>query len=404
LAFHPYPQLIRWLFNARRFGPPWGFTPTSPWPWIDHSVSRLPRRTARPFQTRFRCGSSAERINLARQAQLVGSLYKRHAVIPITLGTPTACKHTVSGTVSLAVSAFFSPFPHGTSSLSVMQMYLALADGAARFTQGFTGPALLRIPRHMEHNVRLQAFHLLWDCFPGSFVLCCQTLYRSYNPPSPVARVWAAPRSLATTWGITSCFLLLFLLRCFSSEGSPPGRNLPGYPNTSVGMGFPIRTSADHSFVAAPRSLSQLSTSFIATACQGIHRAPLSYFYLHGLHKSPPQPPGQPKSPASPASSPSQVFLLDYLSLIVTSLQLTTTTSKNRPGQLAPAGTACHHPGNPTPVPARPDPSRTAASWYHVTTGTRTRPPACKAGALANWLSGATGTRTPDPLLAKQVL
>src|SRR5690625_120636 len=38
--------------------------------------------------------------------------------------------------------------------------------------------------------------------------------------------------------------------------------------------GYPIRTSADHSFNAAPRSLSQLSTSFIATACQGIHRVP----------------------------------------------------------------------------------------------------------------------------------
>jgi hypothetical protein len=187
LAFHPYPQLIRWLFNARRFGPPWGFTPTSPWPWIDHSVSRLPRRTARPFQTRFRCGYSAKRINLARQAQLVGSLYKRHAVTPINkvVGTPTACKHTVSGTVSLAVSAFFSPFPHGTSSLSVMQMYLALADGAARFTQGFTGPALLRIPVTwkqrtstglspsvglLSRQFRLNHFHA-YD--------------RSYNPPPP---------------------------------------------------------------------------------------------------------------------------------------------------------------------------------------------------------------------------
>ena len=68
------------------------------------------------------------------------------------------------------------------------------------------------------------------------------------------------------------CCLLLFLLRCFSSEGSP--RTEYGIP-VETRMGFPIRTSADHSFVAAPRSLSQLSTSFIATACQGIHRVPL---------------------------------------------------------------------------------------------------------------------------------
>ena len=35
MAFHPYPQLIRAVFNLQRFGPPPGVTPASPWPWID---------------------------------------------------------------------------------------------------------------------------------------------------------------------------------------------------------------------------------------------------------------------------------------------------------------------------------------------------------------------------------
>ena len=60
-------------------------------------------------------------------------------------GAPTACKRMVSGSISLPCSGFFSPFPHGTGSLSVSQEYLALADGPAGFTQGFTCPALLRI-------------------------------------------------------------------------------------------------------------------------------------------------------------------------------------------------------------------------------------------------------------------
>src|SRR5660398_303385 len=51
----------------------------------------------------------------------------------------------VSGSISLRYSRFFSPFPHGTGSLSVSQEYLALADGPAYFIQGFTCPALLRI-------------------------------------------------------------------------------------------------------------------------------------------------------------------------------------------------------------------------------------------------------------------
>ena len=42
-------------------------------------------------------------------------------------------------------------------------------------------------------------------------------------------------------------------------------------------MGFPIRKSADQSFFAAPRGLSQRSTSFIASQRQGIHRMPLGH-------------------------------------------------------------------------------------------------------------------------------
>ena len=59
---------------------------------------------------------------------------------------PTACRRTVSGTLSLPCSGCFSPFPHGTSSLSVSQEYLALPDGPGRFTQSFTCSVLLRIP------------------------------------------------------------------------------------------------------------------------------------------------------------------------------------------------------------------------------------------------------------------
>jgi hypothetical protein len=42
-------------------------------------------------------------------------------------------------------------------------------------------------------------------------------------------------------------------------------------------VGFPIRKSADQSFFAAPRGLSQRSTSFIASQRQGIHRMPLGH-------------------------------------------------------------------------------------------------------------------------------
>lgn len=39
----------------------------------------------------------------------------------------------------------FSPFPHGTGSLSVTREYLGLGDGPPRFRRDFTCPAVLRI-------------------------------------------------------------------------------------------------------------------------------------------------------------------------------------------------------------------------------------------------------------------
>ena len=51
--------------------------------------------------------------------------------------------HPVSGSISLPSQGFFSPFPHGTGSLSVGKEYLALEDGPPMFRQDITCPALL---------------------------------------------------------------------------------------------------------------------------------------------------------------------------------------------------------------------------------------------------------------------
>ena len=66
----------------------------------------------------------------------------RHHTINCAL---TGCKLTVSGSISLSFSLFFSPFHHCTRSLSVTDQYLALPDGPGGFRQGFTCPALLGI-------------------------------------------------------------------------------------------------------------------------------------------------------------------------------------------------------------------------------------------------------------------
>lgn len=57
----------------------------------------------------------------------------------------TDCMLTISGSISLSFSLFFSPFHHCTRSLSVTDKYLAFPHGRGGFRQGFTCPALLGI-------------------------------------------------------------------------------------------------------------------------------------------------------------------------------------------------------------------------------------------------------------------
>ena len=112
----------------------------------------------------------------------------------------------VSGSVSLPCSGFFSPFPHGTGSLSVSQEYLALADGPASFTQGFTCPALLRIPLSVT-LLTCTGLSPSTAWLSNQFQFITHRMSWSYNPNgAETPLVWAIPISLATTLGITIVF------------------------------------------------------------------------------------------------------------------------------------------------------------------------------------------------------
>ena len=87
-----------------------------------------------------------------------------------------------------------------------MSECLALPDGAGSFRQDFSGPVLLRNTAGSV-ALRLQGCHLLWPLFPKGSSSASGTVCRSYNPGSAeTLPVWAGPRSLATTWGITVVF------------------------------------------------------------------------------------------------------------------------------------------------------------------------------------------------------
>jgi hypothetical protein len=104
------------------------------------------RQLKRPCQTRFRC-AFAYRLKLAGDDNSL-THYTKGTPSPAPRSedhgqAPTACRHPVSGSVSPPLSGCFSPFPHGTGSLSVVEEYLGLEGGPPMFGQGFTCPALL---------------------------------------------------------------------------------------------------------------------------------------------------------------------------------------------------------------------------------------------------------------------
>jgi hypothetical protein len=103
--------------------------------------------------------------------------------------------------------------------------------------------------------------------------------------PSPTSQ---APRPLETC---VSRFRLFPVRSPLLGESRflsfPPGTKMFQFPGLAASRlcihhglvphrhwGFPIRRSPDQSLLAAPRGLSQLSTSFIASDCLGIHHTP----------------------------------------------------------------------------------------------------------------------------------
>jgi hypothetical protein len=124
---------------------------------------------------------------------------------------PTPCKLMVSGSISPPSTGYFSPFPHGTGSLSVMSRYLALADSPAIF------PPSYRARWYSGVNTKSEKLFSLTGLLPSMAVLSRNiqlTIFTfklspetgSIYPTTPFVqaqKVWAVPLSFATTKGIT---------------------------------------------------------------------------------------------------------------------------------------------------------------------------------------------------------
>ena len=129
MAFHPYPQLIPQVFNPGGFGPPRGLTRASPWPWVDHSASGLEHATmialfGLAFATATPPGLTSPRTTNSQAHSSKGTPSPRKA--------PTACRHTVSGTISLPSRGTFhlslTVLVRYRSSGSIQPYHVVVAD------------------------------------------------------------------------------------------------------------------------------------------------------------------------------------------------------------------------------------------------------------------------------------
>ena len=134
---------------------------------------------------------------------------------------------------------FFSPFPHGTSSLSVDYEYLALEDGPPIFRQDYTCPALLVARLVLQSAFFIRGYHPLWPTFPGcSDKLTAKTcrLFRFRSPLLSESRLMSFPRATE-----------MFQFTRFASHSYV-------FTVRYLSVGFPIRKSPDQSlFASSPK-------------------------------------------------------------------------------------------------------------------------------------------------------
>src|SRR4051795_8557195 len=98
IGLSPLPTAHPPGFNPGGFGPPRRLTGASTWPWVDHSASGLEHATTTPYSDSLSLrlplnGLTSPRTTNSQAHSSKGTPSPRKAL--------TACRHTVSGTVSL---------------------------------------------------------------------------------------------------------------------------------------------------------------------------------------------------------------------------------------------------------------------------------------------------------------
>ena len=136
----------------------------------------------RPLKTRFPFGSTLLTSPHIITRRMINQNPRSH------LSAPTVCKHTVSKSLSLPYSGFFSPFPHGTLLYRLVKVFSLTRYGPRWFTPNSSCSTLLGIYTNIYIFYTIRDYHSLWSSFPTMFrlhiytsrfmtILSCISLY-----------------------------------------------------------------------------------------------------------------------------------------------------------------------------------------------------------------------------------
>ena len=154
----------------------------------------------RPVQTRFRCGSACHSLNPPQKVTRRIILQKaRRQALDKPARPSTACKRTVSGSISLPSPGCFSPFPHGTVRYRSLRV-CSLREWAPWLHAGCHVSGATQEPIASAAVGSLPGCHGLWRRFPGVFgyttVTSLRSAARADRSSNPVL---ARPAGLSTS-------------------------------------------------------------------------------------------------------------------------------------------------------------------------------------------------------------
>ena len=160
MAFHPYPQLIRYVLNRTRFEPPVNFTSPSLWSWIDHPVSGLFYSTLALLRLAFALTTYLKYLILPLRITRWPILQKvRHHTVVLCLLVGARFQvlfHSPFGVLFTFPSRYLFAIGH--------MLVFSLRGWSPYLHNGFLVSGATFLPGLFK--VRLQDCHFLWFIFP----------------------------------------------------------------------------------------------------------------------------------------------------------------------------------------------------------------------------------------------